>query len=95
MTNEELLQDLKQFITATVSQQTAHLATKDDVADLKGDINRLELRMDQTETKLDQVIERLDGVAGMVEDIHKKQEGLIDKVNEHDVRLGRLEHKLA
>lgn len=95
MTNEEILQDLKQFITATVSQQTAHLATKDDITDLKGDINRLELRMDQTETKLDQAIEKLDGVAGLVEDMHKKQESLIENAKDHEHRITRLEHKLA
>lgn len=81
MTNEELLQDLKQFISATVSQQTAGLATKDDIV-------RLEVRIDKTDAKLDEVKERLEGVAGMVEDMHKK-------VNEHDLRIERLEHKFA
>ena len=81
MTNEELLQDLKQFVTATVSQATASLATKDDIVRL--------------EARIGEVQEELSGVAGMVEDMHKKHEDLIEKVNEHDVRIGRLEHKLA
>ena len=81
MTNEELLQDLKQFVTAAVSQATAGLATKDDIV-------RLEARVGEVQ-------EELSGVAGMVEDMHKKQEDLIDNVNDHDVRIRRLERKLA
>jgi hypothetical protein len=61
MTNEELFQDLKQFITATVSQQTAGMATKDDFAglatkdDIKGVEQRLTARIDGLDAKLDRV----------------------------------------
>ncbi|MEC3979524.1 hypothetical protein [Amycolatopsis sp. H20-H5] len=34
MTNEQLLEDLKQFVSVTVSQATANLATKDEIAEL-------------------------------------------------------------
>lgn len=47
MTNEELLDDLKQFIAATVSQKTAGLATKDDLRKLE---QRLDDKLDQVQT---------------------------------------------
>ena len=46
--DKDQLDDLKQFITATVSQATAGMATKDDLtnglASVKGDIKRLEAK---------------------------------------------------
>ncbi|MFC8852936.1 hypothetical protein ACFT5D_07770 [Streptomyces sp. NPDC057144] len=45
MTNEELLEDLKQYISATVSQATAELATKADVTK----------RFDEMDERLDEI----------------------------------------
>ncbi|HEX7661631.1 MAG TPA: hypothetical protein VF444_19330, partial [Pseudonocardiaceae bacterium] len=63
MTNEELLQDLKQLITATISQQMANVATKDDLRDLRREVKtdlkeveqRLTARIDGLEAKIDRV----------------------------------------
>lgn len=93
MTNEDLLNDLKQFIAATVSQQTADIrgdisGIKIDISDIKGDIKSLDV-------KIDQVKEQLGGVADVVEDLHRGQEVLVKQGNEHGIRIERLEHKLA
>ncbi len=52
--NEDLIHDLKQFIEATVSQNTADLATKEDLKLLatKVDMNRLEQKL---EKKIDDI----------------------------------------
>lgn len=40
-TNEELLTDLKQFITDTISEQVARLATKEDIERLDEKLDRM------------------------------------------------------
>lgn len=79
MTNEELFTDLKQFIEATMSQQTAHLATKDD---LDSKIEDLERRLT---AKIDNLEEKLDTV----------QDAIADTVQDHEQRLHRLEKRAA
>ena len=44
--NEDQLNDLKQFIAATVTQATAEMATKSDIARLEGRLDDLELKVD-------------------------------------------------
>lgn len=51
--NEDIINDLKQFISATVSQATAHLATKDDLENLESRFSQLEHRMDKRFDDLD------------------------------------------
>lgn len=53
MTNEELYDDLKQFITATVSQATADLATKQDIAVLRAEMNE---RFETVDDRFDEVM---------------------------------------
>jgi len=65
--NDAQLDDLKQFFVATVSQATANMATKQDVA-------RLEKRVDDLDLKLDTIAESL---------------------NDHEVRITRLEQRAA
>lgn len=59
MTNEELFTDLKQFIEATVSQQTAHL---------DGRINGLEKRISDVQQHLSSHIDTLDEKVDVVQD---------------------------
>ena len=84
MTNEELLQDLKQFITATVSQQTAHLATKGDVSAIRADIKALDTKTDQAQ----------DGVGDTLIKLTKALD-VTNEVQDHERRLTRLEHRAA
>jgi hypothetical protein len=80
MTNEELFTDLKQFIEATVSQQTAHLDSRAD---------GLEQRIDHVEQNLGARIDTLD------EKIDTIQDAIADTVQDHEQRLRRLETKTA
>lgn len=89
MTNEELFQDLKQFITATVSQQMAHVATKDDIQDVRSDVEGLSRRLTAVESKLDQV---QDAIA---DTLTQAAEATDATLQDHDKRLRRLEHRAA
>lgn len=90
MTNEELFQDLKQFITATVSQEANGLREeiKTDITDLraelKADITRLDKKLDTIQDAiadtLTQVTEALD---------------VTEQAHDHEQRLQRLERQAA
>ncbi len=86
--DDTTLADLKQFITATVSQQMAGLASKDDIAGLatKGDITRIEDRLARVETKIDEIQNDInETVVGYVTSVD-------DQVQDHEKRLTKLEH---
>ena len=88
MTNEELLQDLKQFIATTVSQQVTGVEQRlgeriDNVEE------RLSKRIDGLEQKLDHV---QDAVA---EAISGTNEAVDTTLSDHEQRLRRLEHRAA
>ncbi|MEC3979629.1 hypothetical protein QMK34_30680 [Amycolatopsis sp. H20-H5] len=88
MTNEELFTDLKQFITATVSQQTAGLATKDDIANMttKDDIDGL-----RAEIKV--LDEKVDIIQAAIADTFTYTAGTTDTtLQDHEHRLRKLEH---
>lgn len=99
MTNEELLQDLKQLITATISQQMANVATKDDLRDLRREVKtdlkeveqRLTARIDGLEAKIDRVqdavADTLTRVAEALDTTHQ--------VGDLERRVTRLEHGSA
>ena len=55
--------DLKQFITATVSQATTDMATKDDVGVLKKDVNSLKSDINRLETKIDDLDLKVDTIS--------------------------------
>ena len=57
--DEDQLNDLKQFISATVSQATANMATKDDIGKLDNRIGRLEKKVDDFDLKIDTISETL------------------------------------
>jgi hypothetical protein len=90
MTNEELFDDLKQFIRATVSQQTAQLdqrldrveqqiATKDDLAAVERRLN----------DSLDEVQEAIADTLTHVTDT------IDTTLQEHEKRITRLEQQRA
>lgn len=95
MTNEDLLQNLKQFITVTVSQQIKHhldtildsietqlaaMATKDDLKQLQDD-------MEQFDEKLDAI---QDSIA---ETFASTAEFTNVKLQNHEQRLTKLERR--
>jgi hypothetical protein len=84
MTNEEMLQDLKQFIQATVSQQMANAATKEDINDL-----RVELKAD-----IKALDEKLDTIQdGIADTLTHATETTDATLKDHERRLGWLEHR--
>lgn len=56
---DDVIDDLKQFISAEITQKTSSLATKDDLKDLKSelkeDINRLEARVDEVHQAIEDI----------------------------------------
>lgn len=85
MTSDEI-QDLKQFIEATVGQQlalhTERLATKEDVE--RGE-QRLGKRLDEQDEKPDEIL------TAVGESLHHQDV----RLNDHDDRLRKLERKAA
>lgn len=82
MTNEELFKDLKQFITATVSQQTAGLATKEDLAGLATKEELVGLA-----TKIENLTKEMNGRFDEVMNS--------EIIKDHERRITKLEHRLA
>lgn len=57
--NDDVIDDLKQFISAEITQKTSSLATKDNLNDLKSelkeDISRLEARVDDVHQAIEDI----------------------------------------
>lgn len=89
MTNEEMIEDLKQFIAATVSQSTSDI--REEVFGLDQKVTSL----DQKVTSLDQKVTRLEATT---EEIDTKLDTFMNAVGENqeetDKRLTHLETKV-
>jgi septal ring factor EnvC (AmiA/AmiB activator) len=75
--NEDQLNDLKQFIAATVSQATAGMATKDEVSDGFAGINQ---RLDEIQSSISDVIAT-------------NNDAIDEQLTDHEHRLTKLEHQ--
>ncbi|HUC87889.1 MAG TPA: hypothetical protein VMR95_01960 [Candidatus Binatia bacterium] len=86
--NDDTIADLKQFIAATLSQQFSNYVTKDDIAELatKSDLKKLETKL---ETKIDNIQTAID------ESVIPFIQAVDDQVQDHEIRLKRLEPKIA
>jgi hypothetical protein len=94
MTNEELFQDLKQFITAAVSQQTADLGQRIDsieanVVTIQVDVKHLGQRINTLDEKLDLVQDAIAESMTHAETMTRATLG------DHEQRLRRLERHSA
>ena len=86
MTSDEI-QDLKQFIEATISQQLT-LQTSEIVAHLK----RHDQQFDNIDRRFEEIDEKLDEIMTAVgESLHHQDV----RLNDHDDRLRKLERKAA
>lgn len=104
MTNEELLEDLKQFVRGTVSQAVSSLATQADLDALDGKVDGLASKVDGLATDLraemnvlrDQVVEGMnqqtETIVAAMEAIDRRQTVRLD---DHETRISRLEHRAA
>jgi len=84
--NDDAIQDLKQFIAATVTQQTSDLASKDDIAKLKEDIVDLD-------NKLSAKIDDLSN--SVAEALESSNEAVEEQLIDHNLRVTKLEQKAA
>ena len=93
---DEMLQDLKQFIASTVSQQLSL-----QMEDLE---QRIDLKFINLEKKIDNKIDSLDSkLSGMIQDLSESVADSLDASNEvtdlklknHEKRFSKLETKLA
>jgi predicted transcriptional regulator len=84
MTNEDIIQDLKQFIAATVSQSEERIN-----ANLKGVKTELESRISDLDAKVDTIH---DAVADAISQSNESTDAAIQ---DHEQRLRRLEQRPA
>jgi peptidoglycan hydrolase CwlO-like protein len=103
MTNEEMIEDLKQFIAATVSQSTSDI--REEVFGLDQKVTSLDQKvtsLDQKVTSLDQKVTSLDQkvtrLEATTEEIDTKLDTFMNAVGENqeetDKRLTHLETKV-
>ena len=86
--DEAVITDLKRFITATISQQFADVATKDDLKGLatKDDVNAVATGLARVEQKLDDV------QASIADALSASNDAVDDQLSDHEQRITKLEH---
>ncbi|OGL31015.1 hypothetical protein A3D14_01880 [Candidatus Saccharibacteria bacterium RIFCSPHIGHO2_02_FULL_47_12] len=82
--DEDTIADLKQFITATISQQMANVAAKEDLEHLakKKDLERVEKKIDDIQTAVQHSAINYTSAVD-------------EQVQDHEKRLTKLEQKTA
>lgn len=92
MTNEELLEDFKQYVNTVVSQATTDLRV--DFADLRVDF--ADLRRDFAELRVEVKADN-EKLSGQISDLDAKVDTIADtqaeQIEDHEARLIRLESK--
>lgn len=79
---EDVIDDLKQFIATTVSQQLSGVATKDDIARLEGRFDKLEQKVDDVQ-------------ASIGDALATSNDAIDAQLQDHELRITSLEHKPA
>ena len=82
MDYSDLIDDLKQFITLSISQATSTLATKEDIASIKTDVSRLEQKIDSLQDAVSDAITT-------------SNDATHEQLDNHEHRLVKLERRLA
>lgn len=83
--NDDVITDLKQFITATVSQASIQQTT-----DLRKEFNSLDIKVDKLEKKL---TKKIDDLTDFVAETFDATNDVADKqLKDHERRLTKLEH---
>lgn len=86
--NDDIIQDLKQFIATTISQQTADMATKEDIVNLatKEDIANLDKNLSS----------KIDDLSNSVaEALEASNENTDEQLKNYNQRITKLEEKAA
>ena len=87
--NDDTIQDLKQFITATISQETADIKT--DIRGIKTDVKGIKTDIKELDEKLSAKIDDLS--SSVAEAIENTNEASHTQLNDHDKRILRLEQR--
>jgi len=82
--NDEIINDFKQFVTATVSQQTS---------DIHDDIEKLDTKLGDLDIKLSKKIDDLS--ASVAEALDSTSDATDTQLKDHERRIGLLEQKAA
>lgn len=82
--NDNVIQDLKQFIDAAVAQQTTDVRA--EIADVRSDIKSLD-------TKLDSKIDDLS--SSVAEALEHSNHPTNEQLHDHEQRISKLEQKAA
>lgn len=95
-----MIEDLKQFITATVSQQTAQLERRIDglavrIDSLEGRIDGLAVRLDGLEGRIDGLAVRLDSLEGRMDGVEAGMASLRVEVKALDEKLDAIQDAVA
>ncbi len=87
--NDDQIADLKQYLATTISQATADVATKNDIAILKSDIVELRTHVEELRTHVDS---RLDEIqSSIAESLSVTNDSVDEQIKAHDLRITRLE----
>ncbi len=78
--NDDAIQDLKQFIAVTISQQTS---------DIIGRLDGIDVRLDSVEGKIDELSKSVAEALDTTNDVTDTQ------LKDHEERIMALEHKAA
>lgn len=96
--NSDVIQDLKDFITATVrGELTTQLQpVKEDVAELKEDVTELKDKVERLDSKVEGLDRKIEGLSGDVaEAISVSNDDTDVKLSNHEKRISRLEARTA
>jgi chromosome segregation ATPase len=92
--DENTITDLKQFIAATVSQQTSDL--RQDISGVNHDIVVLKQDVSSLKQDIVSIDRKIDNLSPAVaEAIDNANEHTESRLNDHENRIARLEHKPA
>lgn len=99
MTNEELLEDLKQFVQGTVSQATAGLASKDDLQVLKTELRTELASKEDLQTFKEELIaasnEQTTTILAQFDELSADVRQQAARLDDHDGRISSLEQAAA
>ncbi len=89
--NTDVIDDLKQFIVATTSQQTSDI--RDDIHEVKINAQALGKRIDDLDIKLSTKLDDVMQAVGVALDASNNSLG--DQITDHETRITKLEHRAA
>jgi uncharacterized coiled-coil protein SlyX len=78
--NDDTIQDLKQFIATTITQQTSEIVVR---------LDKVDMRLDKVEQKLEDIS------LSVAEAIENSNEATDTQLKDHENRIVHLEHKIA